>query len=277
MAIDTTHMTFRRFAAELRSGSREAGSALVVLRQVDSTNLLARTVVRRLAGEGAGRVLFVAWEQTAGRGRLGRAWASSAGLGVYATLALQRAPDTPPLELLPLVAGVGLCRALRRYLPAARLKWPNDLVVGGRKVGGILIETLAAEQTRPAAILGFGVNHGHAEAELPTATATSLRAEGVTEQAGGPSLSELVLELASGLRAALAGLTEPAPILAAYRELTVHRPGDTLRCRMEQRSIVGRFLDFDARGRLRVRCGEETVVVAAGDVIEGEGGPALER
>jgi BirA family biotin operon repressor/biotin-[acetyl-CoA-carboxylase] ligase len=263
-------MSYERFTRELRSGDRGDIGMLAVLRQVDSTNLMARRVLRRAGGEGAERMLFVAWEQLAGRGRLGRSWSSSAGLGVYATLALQRVPSAPPLALLPLLAGVGLGRALRRHLPEIRLKWPNDLLVAGRKLGGILIETLQTEQGSSAAILGFGVNHSHGRADLPIASATSLRIEGVTEESGGPSLAQLVLELAHGLERAFSELADPDRLLDAYRELSAHRYGDELRCQVAERSIAGAFQGFDAQGRLRLRCGEETVVIAAGDVIEGE-------
>lgn len=269
-SLGTSVMSFERFARELRSGARGEIGMLAAIRQVDSTNLLARRVIRRAGGEGAQRILVVAWEQSAGRGRLGRSWTSAAGLGVYATLAWQRVPKAPPLELLPLLAGVGLCRVVRRHLPAARLKWPNDLVVGGRKLGGILIEALQTEQGDTAAIVGFGINHGHGESDLPIATATSLRVEGITEEAGGPSVAVLALELARGLLQAASELSQPERVLDAYRELSAHRHGDELRCSVADRAIVGTFLGFDGQGRLRVRCGEETVVVAAGDVIEGE-------
>jgi BirA family biotin operon repressor/biotin-[acetyl-CoA-carboxylase] ligase len=269
-------MTFRRFSRELLSWAKGSGAAVVVARRVDSTNTLARTVARRLASEGdtARRVLFVAWEQTAGRGRLGRGWASPPGLGVYATLLLLPAPSAPPLSLLPLVAGIGLCQGAREFLPGVGLKWPNDLVLGGRKLGGILIETLpSSESGAAAALIGFGLNHGHESAELPTPTSTSFRVE-ARDPAAGPTLVELIGTLAGRLLEAIEEHHEPEPILDAYRRLSVHRPGDPLRCRIQERSIEGSFLDFDAQGRLRVRAGRETVVIAAGDVIEGAGAGA---
>ncbi|HUP21958.1 MAG TPA: biotin--[acetyl-CoA-carboxylase] ligase [Thermoanaerobaculia bacterium] len=265
-------MSFLDFAGELRRWSREAAVPVVVLRRVDSTNVLSRVVTRRLAGQRTGprRALYVAWEQTAGRGRLGRSWVSSPGLGVYATLVLAPVPVAPPVAMLPLVAGIGFCRALRARLPAVGLKWPNDLVVVGRKIGGILIETLPMENGGQAALIGFGVNYGHERSELPTALATSVCVEGAAPDRGGRGLAKLVGTLSTGLLDALGELEEPSRVLDAYRELVVHRPGDTLRCRIQERSIEGHFVDFDGHGRLRVRCGDETVVVAAGDVLEGE-------
>jgi BirA family transcriptional regulator, biotin operon repressor / biotin---[acetyl-CoA-carboxylase] ligase len=265
-------VSFLDFADEICRWSREAAVPVVVLRRVDSTNVLSRVVTRRLAGQGNGprRALYVAWEQTAGRGRLGRSWVSSPGLGVYATLVLAPVPAAPPVSMLPLVAGIGLCRALRARLPSAGLKWPNDLVVGGRKIGGILIETLPMGEGAQAALIGFGVNYGHGRSELPTALATSVCLEGAAPDRGGRGLAKLVGQLSTGLLEALEVLLAPSRVLDAYRELVVHRPGDPLRCRIQERSIDGHFVDFDGHGRLRVRCGDQTVVVAAGDVLEGE-------
>jgi len=99
-------------------------------------------------------VLIAAEEQTAGRGRRGRRWHSAPGAGV--TFSLGRRIDRPARELaaLSLVAGVAAARALRALGMEARLKWPNDLVVDGAKLGGILVETRNGNR----AVIGIGVN-----------------------------------------------------------------------------------------------------------------------
>jgi biotin-[acetyl-CoA-carboxylase] ligase BirA-like protein len=190
-------MEFGEYVADLERvrrerglGGADPGSAavaapenVVVLASTASTNAVARGVAVDFESEGLDLepMLVLAFEQTAGRGRLGRTWSSPRGRGVYATLAH---PFAVPalLPALPLLVGVGLCRALAPHLPGGcRLKWPNDLLVPGgggaagrgRKIGGILIEALVHPGDGSVAVIGFGVNHGHRREELPDG-ATSL-------------------------------------------------------------------------------------------------------
>lgn len=122
------------------------GVAVRVVERCTSTNDLAL--------EATGTVLIAAEEQTAGRGRRGRRWHSAPGAGI--TLSLGRRVERPVRELaaVSLVAGVACIRALRALgVEKARLKWPNDLVVDGAKLGGILVETRTGR-----AVIGIGIN-----------------------------------------------------------------------------------------------------------------------
>ena len=114
------------------------------------------TVLLREAGLAA-PVLLIAAEQTAGRGRRGRRWHSAPGSGL--TFSLARVVRRPARELaaLSLVAGVAAARALRALGAPVELKWPNDLVAGGGKLGGILVETRAAGRGT-LAVFGIGIN-----------------------------------------------------------------------------------------------------------------------
>lgn len=127
------------------------GFTVEVLPQIDSTN--SELMRRARAGEMA-PVLLVAEQQTAGRGRLGRAWASNAGASLTFSLGLPLAPrDWAGLSL---AVGVSLAASLH---PAVRLKWPNDLWLQGRKLAGILIETASAGPTAERfAVVGVGIN-----------------------------------------------------------------------------------------------------------------------
>lgn len=130
------------------------GAQVRVVERCRSTNssLLAEPLVE-------GRpVLLAAETQTAGRGRRGRRWHSPAGAGI--TFSLARLVHCPARELaaLSLVAGVAVARALRALgAPQAALKWPNDIVVGDAKLGGILVET-RLRGTVASAVLGVGIN-----------------------------------------------------------------------------------------------------------------------
>src|SRR5262245_59243907 len=159
-------MGFDDYLAELdrlRPARADLGTDnLVVLERVGSTNDLARAIVAEYAKESQSPppLLLLAWEQAGGRGRAGRSWSSPAGKGVYATLAFPVA-DPQALATLPLLVGVGLCRGLDRWLPGAcGLKWPNDLIAGRRKLGGVLIEAQVRPGDGAAVMVGFGVNHG---------------------------------------------------------------------------------------------------------------------
>jgi biotin-(acetyl-CoA carboxylase) ligase len=115
----------------LRPPRERARASLVVLSRTPSTNQLARGIALDYEQEGIDLtpVLLLAYEQTSGRGRMGRSWSSPRGRGVYATLVYPVA-SAELLQSLPLLAGTALCEALTPHLPVpCRLKWPNDLVV----------------------------------------------------------------------------------------------------------------------------------------------------
>jgi biotin-(acetyl-CoA carboxylase) ligase len=129
---------FERYVTEIERGRARAATAgahgsenLVVVARTVSTNLLARGVAADYETEGLDLrpMLVLALEQSGGRGRQGRSWSSPRGQGVYATLA-RPYEKAELLPALPLLVGIGLCRALAPHLPnGCRLKWPNDLVV----------------------------------------------------------------------------------------------------------------------------------------------------
>ncbi|WP_434389848.1 biotin--[acetyl-CoA-carboxylase] ligase [Melittangium boletus] len=132
----------------------------------------------RLATDGAehGEVV-VTEQQTAGKGRRGRVWASPSGLNLYFSAILR--PDLPPQRApeLTLVAAVALCEVLREEGAEASIKWPNDVQIGGKKVAGILTELSAEPERVHFVVLGIGVNLNAGPADFPpelAETATSL-------------------------------------------------------------------------------------------------------
>lgn len=136
--------------------TRWAGRQIVYLPSVDSTNRRAR----QLAAEGAPHgTLVIADEQTAGRGRRGRGWISPAGEGVFMSLILR--PQSHPSEVARLSMQTALAVALSIAQTTgldARIKWPNDIVCGGRKVCGMLLEMNADEQSVRDVVAGIGIN-----------------------------------------------------------------------------------------------------------------------
>ncbi len=153
----------------------------VIGRRVEHHQVVASTMdeALRLASDGAGEGTVVCAErQTKGRGRLGRSWISPHGQGIYFSLILR--PQVSPAEAakFTLWAAVAVCEGLRRAteLPVV-IKWPNDLLIGRRKLGGILTELQAEADRVNFLVIGVGINVNMTGRQLPTA-ATSLRFEG---------------------------------------------------------------------------------------------------
>jgi len=254
----------RTLVEEMARHRRALPENVVVFERVDSTNLAARRIAEEYTRDDATppRALLVALAQEQGRGRHGRIWKSPVGLGVYATLVLPRASGEERVTL-PLLVAAALCRALQGYLGGrCRLKWPNDLVVDGAKLGGILIESQVRGGEDGPLIVGFGVNHGHRPHELPPG-ATSLRVEG----AALPPLGALAWELTAAVLGELERAGDSAYAVAQYAPLSAHRVGDRLRCQMGGERLEGVFAGFDPRGFLRLRAQDGERLVSAGEVI----------
>lgn len=151
------------------------GTKIKVMKTVDSTNEEAK----RLANNGAESGLIVAAEeQTAGKGRLGRVWKSDNG-GIYFTLLIR--PELPPSAIasITLASGYAVCLAIRNYTECdAKIKWPNDVIIGNKKVCGILTEMAAQSDQIDYVAIGIGMNVNHTEfPDEISKKATSLRIE----------------------------------------------------------------------------------------------------
>ena len=141
---------------------------------VSSTN----DVALQMADAPEGTVI-VAGEQTAGKGRLGRKWSSPPGEGLYLSIILRPPLPYNKLWQMAFVVSLAACEAIRRVSGLdARIKWPNDILVGGRKICGILIETRGHgdAETRGSAIVGIGINVNN-QSFSPDLNATSLAIE----------------------------------------------------------------------------------------------------
>lgn len=179
---------------------------VVTLDVTDSTNDDARALAREDAPHLS---VVVANGQRAGRGRLGRAWMSEPGLGLFASWIVRPALPVERWTIIPLLAGVAATDAVRsRTHVEVSLKWPNDLVVAGRKLGGILVE---ADPPR-FCIVGLGANVSHLRfADEIGQIATSIALE------GGLRLDRADL-LAATLRAFEDALGDPDAAMVRYRE-----------------------------------------------------------
>ncbi|WBY00091.1 biotin--[acetyl-CoA-carboxylase] ligase [Ramlibacter tataouinensis] len=169
------------------------GLAVESVTEIDSTN---SELMRRARAGRLEPVLLLAQRQTAGRGRLGRQWLGEPGASLTFSLGLLLAP--PDWSGLSLAAGVAVAEALH---PAVRLKWPNDLWVQDRKLGGILIETAAPSEGGPAryTIVGLGLNLAPREGDAYATPPCALRellpkaaADAVLQQVAPPLLQAVL-------------------------------------------------------------------------------------
>lgn len=234
-----------------------------VLEESPSTN--AAVVERARAGEPAGLVV-VTEHQTAGRGRLDRVWVTPPRAAL--TFSLLVTPDAVPVARwpwLPLLAGLAVTEGVRRATGLeATLKWPNDVLVDGGKVAGILVERVE-RAGGAAAVVGVGLNVSSTRAELPVPTATSLELSGAAA-VDRSALLVAVLDSFSRLYDGWVGAAgqglRPSYVRVCTtigREVRVDLPtGEPLR---------GRAVDVDADGRLLVDDGTRVHVLGAGDVV----------
>lgn len=157
--------------------TRILGQNIKYFTEVDSTQDIAKKLAAQGEVEGT---LVIAENQLQGRGRMGRHWSSSEG-GIYLSLILR--PNIKPAQALwfPLITGVAVAEAAQRLAGVqAKLKWPNDIVIGGKKAGGILIEMSAEIDRLDYVVIGIGINVNNGKADFPQELediATSLKVE----------------------------------------------------------------------------------------------------
>jgi len=241
------------------------GGRLLFFESIDSTNRRAFELGR--AGEPEGTAV-IADGQTDGKGRMGRRWASPPGVNVYTSVLLR--PDIPPRRAgeLTFVAAVAVAEAVGGFSPTRPVvKWPNDILIGGRKVAGILLEMDAEPDHVHFVVIGVGINVNVRARDLPAGVspgATSL----VDERGGEVSRCELVRELYSRLERWYKAYIKEGfePVARAWRGY-FHSEGSPVRVEVFGRSIEGICLGIDAGGALLVRTASgEVERVVSGDV-----------
>ena len=247
-------------------GDNEIGRKIIHYFRVDSTN----GVALKLVGEGAPHgTVVVAEEQTAGRGRFGRTWYSEKSSGIYVSVILRPAlpPSTAPI--LTLMAAVAAHQAISTStgLPVD-IRWPNDLLVDGKKVGGILTEMNAEVDRLHAVVLGIGINVNHSEmpAELKT-VATSLKIEG-----GRPySRAHILVALLKELERKYHLLLDEGGVAIARRwtAASTYATGKRIRVASNSGDFQATTVCLEPNGALRVRRddGREESLVS-GEIIE---------
>jgi len=237
---------------------------LIALDSVDSTNAEAKRLAARGEDDTPDGTLVWAGEQTAGRGRRGRDWDSPKG-NLYCSLVLR--PEVPIAEAsqLSFVAGLAVFDALAALSEPGhevQLKWPNDILLNGKKVAGILLEAETAEdQTPPWLVLGLGLNVGShpQDTDFP---ATSLRFEGW----GSTDTDVLEAYCRRFLLWSSRWLDEGfAPVRKNWL-WHCRGQGEEISVRLENETITGVFRDLDEEGALVLDQDGKERLITAGDV-----------
>ncbi|NMB13427.1 MAG: biotin--[acetyl-CoA-carboxylase] ligase [Firmicutes bacterium] len=253
-------------AGAVQTDTSIVGREYVFLPEVDSTNSEAKRRIRAGCLDG---LVVVAEHQTAGRGRMGRIWHSVPGKSLCMSVALF--PEDLPISQAPLLTpltAVAVYRAIVKVtgLPV-ELKWPNDLLIGGRKLGGILLEASGETDRLRYAIIGIGINVNSSQEDIPTALAdiaTSLGIAGNKPVARRHLLQEVLVCLDTYYGNYLK--FGPGPIIAKYRELC-STLGQRIRFAWQARTWSGLATEINPDGGLVVRTdSNDTLILRSGDV-----------
>ncbi len=232
---------------------------------LDSSNRQAAEWAQQGAAEGT---VVVAEQQSQGRGRLGRHWFSPVGINLYCSLLLRPAVAPRHAPQLTLLAGLALWKTVQQWgIEECRLKWPNDLLLRGRKAAGILTEMRAEGEKTHYVIVGIGVNLNGSRGDFPD----PLQEQAIHLAEALPFTIDRGLFLADLLLQweALYGdyLQKGCAPLAAEWWRVADWAGRPLSVRLADRSFVGEAVTLDADGCLLVRCADGMLTrVVAGDV-----------
>ena len=237
---------------DLRNALERAGLEAPV--RFDEVTRSTQETALALAAAGAPQwSLVAAAHQTAGRGRLGRAWTDEPGRALMFSFVLR--PDLSPERggLLTLLAGVALAEAVREVAGAAAgCKWPNDLLVGDGRVAGILAGSEVSDDRFDHVVIGVGVN-----LDPPPGVPG---AAGLGDCDEGELLAEFLVRFRLGYE-------RPDAIVDIYKEVCVTLGEDVRATTMDGRTIQGRAVDIDETGGLIIETESRREVVRSGEVL----------
>jgi len=256
------------FAGEIREGLKTlvfGKRDIVYFQETDSTNLRAKHIAENGAPEGT---VVIAESQTGGRGRRGRPWFSPAGEGIYVSVILRPSisPDEAPrLTLLAAVAAAETLLHQTQLRP--RIKWPNDIMVDGKKLGGILTQVSTEMDAVDYIVVGLGLNVNTPRRNFPAdlrERATSIRAE-MNRPFARIDLLRRYLERFEDLYG-MFNRSGFQPVLDRWKELS-DIIGRGIRVDLPNRCYTGKVLDVDHDGVLILR-GEDGILrrIVSGDV-----------
>jgi BirA family biotin operon repressor/biotin-[acetyl-CoA-carboxylase] ligase len=261
----TSRFDAERFATLVSARGLSLGAPLTAVEETDSTNDDALAAGRSGAPHGA---TFLAESQRRGRGRRGRSWLALPGENLLFSVVLRPALERERVSSLTLVVGLAVREAVsQRVGSAVRVKWPNDVVVEGKKLAGILVESQLVAGEIDALVAGIGINVGKVAAEVSD-LATSLSELGAVEREREPLLADVLAGLDTRLK-----IHARAGISALLDELREHDALAGRRIRVE--GVTGIARGFDPTGALLLDDGASIRPIVSGTVelLEGSTAP----
>jgi BirA family biotin operon repressor/biotin-[acetyl-CoA-carboxylase] ligase len=260
--------------------TRRIGRPLWHYASVPSTMPLAHALAAQGTPDGTA---LVADEQTAGRGRRGRQWHAPSGSAILCSLVLR--PPLPPEDLFALTAaiGVGLCVGVERATGLRpQIKWPNDLLLGGGKLAGLLAESRFAGMGLAHVVVGFGLNVALRAEDLPPTTSAVPPTSLAIALGSAPDRLAVLAALLGAIDDAYERLWRgDADALHADWRSRLAGVGETVRVETETGMLVGTFADVARDGALLLATGGGTERILVGDVVIGprpivpESGPQI--
>jgi BirA family biotin operon repressor/biotin-[acetyl-CoA-carboxylase] ligase len=240
------------------------GAVVHRLASCPSTNEVAKILAQEGAEEGT---VVVAEAQTEGKGTKGRGWHSPRKLGLYASVILR--PRRRDLSLLPVVAGIACVEAVREATGVElRLKWPNDVVWNGKKLGGILSESGFLGRTPSYAVLGIGLNVNQKRIDFPAelrSSATSLRlaAEKAVDRMKLESFVWSSLERWYGCFRR----GKKREIVGAFESSLIFRVGTVIHVQTDKAAVQGNFRGIDIQARLLLESAGKMMRLSPAEIL----------
>jgi BirA family biotin operon repressor/biotin-[acetyl-CoA-carboxylase] ligase len=257
---------FNTTAKSLATAARSVVENVLIIESIDSTQACALRLVDQAEAEEIilPTTLIIAGEQEQGRGRSDRSWVSPPG-GLYLSW-VASSIGADAIARLPMIAAAAVSEAILGLgIENVQIKWPNDLLIDGRKCAGCLIHARHGETTW--VVVGIGINLGHTpdvpedQTLRPTSVADHLHGK-MTDDVVNRIIRVTVEELAAGIADADASLVR-------WKKRLIHRPGDEMTIRLgDESEIHGRFTGLTDGGHLRVECDGKERTIATGDVVE---------
>lgn len=246
--------------------TKRLGERIYYFLEIDSTNLCAQ---RRAQEGGLEGEIVIAESQTQGKGRKGRSWASPPYLNLYLSVILR--PKLPPLQApqLTLMSAVALAETVQSFIPfPPEIKWPNDIIVQGKKLAGILTESCCESDRILYAVLGIGVNLNYPRDLMPDtirdkATSVMILNQGPVDRAA------FTRQLIQNLDRCYGDLEEQGfPFIAHRWESFFRLRGKKVRVEMMGQTTMGKAIGIDGDGALILEdeAGDRKRIIA-GDVI----------
>jgi len=239
---------------------------LVLLDVVDSTHAMARRLITAMDEEeqSLAATVIVSDRQESGEGRGGRRWESPEG-GLYLSW-MRSGIDSETIAMLPMLAAAAALTAVRTVgIENARIKWPNDIFVGGKKLGGMVVFARHGESNW--ATVGLGIN---IDTSPVLEAGNGIRATSITELKKGADDATLRDTLISAFIGSLTrSLTDPDPALATWRGQLLQQPGDAVTVRLGSgKEVSGTLVAVSEEGFLRLGVNGDEQVITGGDLIE---------